>query len=69
MVKPSVEWDKEHFNYKSDYKPCGTKFNGKPSAREIYNSEEFKNACARLEVKPSVRQARDFRRKIGRFAV
>ena len=38
-----------------------------PTASEIAKSPAFLAACERLEVKLSVRQARDFRRKIGRF--
>lgn len=39
------------------------------TAKDISNSKEFLAACDKLGVKPSIRQARDYRRKMGRFSI
>ena len=50
------------------YRPGKLKEIKYPTAREISKSPEFLKVCEELNVKPSVRQARDYRRKIGKYA-
>ncbi len=62
-VKPGREWLKM-----ARWKECQVVQEAHPSAREIAKTSQFQDRCLELDVKPSVRQARDYRRKIGRFA-
>lgn len=50
------------------YRPGKLKEIVYPTAREISKSPEFIKKCEELDVTPTVRQARDYRRKIGKYA-
>lgn len=64
-VRPSREWINRFGNKSFDplggYPPAVT-------ARMISQDPQFKALCEELGVKPTIRQARNFRRKMGRFA-
>lgn len=53
------------------YRPAEncTKYMVDMTAADILETDEnFKKRCAELDIKPTKRQARDWRRKLGRFA-
>ena len=51
------------------YKPGISVVNPDRTAKIIFETDKnFLAACEKLGAKPSVRQARDYRRKIGKFA-
>lgn len=52
---------------KGCYRAGTPKVYPKVTAREIAKSDDFILACAELEAEPSVRLARDYRRRLGRF--
>lgn len=54
---------------KGCYRPCPNNkvFEGR-TARDISEDEDFILACEEVGAKPSIRQARDYRRKLGRFS-
>ena len=50
------------------YRPGIEKCNPEVTARHISEYDtEFKKICDLLGTKPSIRQARDYRRKLGKF--
>lgn len=65
-VSPSEKWVKSYGQAK--LADNGPNWQYGATARETAKLPEFIEKCSQVGVKPSIRKARDFRRKLGKFS-